>query len=121
MNTHEDLLKRHREILPNWLALYYQQPIALVRGDGRRVWDAEGNEYLDFFAGILTTMSGYNIPEINAAIQEQAAKIVHSSTLYLIEPQIELAEKIAGLSGIPNAKVFFTNSVLQAQPSGEPI
>ena len=46
MSTHEDLLKRHREILPNWLALYYQQPIALVRGDGRRVWDAEGNEYL---------------------------------------------------------------------------
>ncbi len=114
MSTHEDLLKRHREILPNWLALYYQQPIALVRGDGRRVWDAEGNEYLDFFAGILTTMSGYNIPEINAAIQEQAAKIVHSSTLYLIESQIELAEKIAGLSGIPNAKVFFTNSGTEA-------
>ncbi|MEE9472947.1 MAG: aspartate aminotransferase family protein [Acidimicrobiia bacterium] len=114
MSTHEDLLKRHREILPNWLALYYQQPIALVRGDGRRVWDAEGNEYLDFFAGILTTMSGYNIPEINAAIQEQATKIVHSSTLYLIESQIELAEKIAGLSGIPNAKVFFTNSGTEA-------
>ncbi len=114
MSTHEDLLKRHREILPNWLALYYQQPIALVRGDGRRVWDAEGNEYLDFFAGILTTMSGYNIPEINAAIQEQAAKIVHSSTLYLIESQIDLAEKIAGLSGIPNAKVFFTNSGTEA-------
>jgi 4-aminobutyrate aminotransferase len=114
MSTHEDLLKRHREILPNWLALYYQQPIALVRGDGRRVWDAEGNEYLDFFAGILTTMSGYNIPEINAAIQEQAAKIVHSSTLYLIESQIELAEKIAGLSGIPDAKVFFTNSGTEA-------
>ncbi len=114
MSTHEDLLKRHREILPNWLALYYQQPIALVRGDGRRVWDAEGNEYLDFFAGILTTMSGYNIPEINAAIQDQAAKIVHSSTLYLIESQIELAEKIAGLSGIPNAKVFFTNSGTEA-------
>jgi len=114
MSIHEDLLKRHREVLPNWLALYYQQPIALVRGDGRRVWDAEGNEYLDFFAGILTTMSGYNVPEINEAIQEQAAKIVHSSTLYLIESQIELAEKIAGLSGIPDAKVFFTNSGTEA-------
>lgn len=114
MSIHEDLLARHREVLPNWLALYYQQPIELVRGDGRRVWDAEGNEYLDFFAGILTTMSGYNIPEINAAVQEQAAKIVHSSTLYLIESQIELAEKIAGLSGIPNAKVFFTNSGTEA-------
>ena len=114
MSTHADLLKRHREVLPNWLALYYQEPVALVRGDGRRVWDAEGNEYLDFFAGILTTMSGYNVPEINEAIQEQAAKIVHSSTLYLIESQIELAEKIAGLSGIPDAKVFFTNSGTEA-------
>ncbi len=114
MATHADLLARHREVLPNWLALYYTDPISLVRGDGRRVWDAEGNEYLDFFGGILTTMVGYNVPEITAAVQEQAARIVHSSTLYLIEQQIELAEMIARLSGIPDAKVFFTNSGTEA-------
>ncbi len=112
--SHADLLARHREVMPNWLALYYDQPIALVEGDGRYVTDAEGNRYLDFFAGILTNMIGYNVPEIVEAIRDQAGKVVHSSTLYLIENQIALAEKIAELSGIPNAKVFFTASGTEA-------
>jgi 4-aminobutyrate aminotransferase len=114
MGTHEDLLARHRRVLPSWMVLYYQEPIALVDGDGRRVTDAEGNEYLDFFAGILTTMTGYKVPEVVAAIKAQADRMLHTSTLYLIENQIELAEKIAALSGIPDAKVFFTNSGTEA-------
>ncbi|MEX1038282.1 MAG: aspartate aminotransferase family protein [Acidimicrobiia bacterium] len=114
MTTHAELLARHKEVLPSWLALYYDEPISLVDGEGRRVVDAEGNEYLDFFGGILTTMSGYKIPEVVAAIREQANKMLHTSTLYLIESQIELAEKIADLSGIPDAKVFFTNSGTEA-------
>ncbi len=114
MGAHADLYARHQKVLPTWMVLYYQEPISLVSGDGRHVTDAEGNEYLDFFGGILTTMTGYNVPEVVAAIQEQAGKMLHSSTLYLIENQIELAEKIAALSGIPNAKVFFTNSGTEA-------
>ncbi len=114
MGKHSELLSRHRAVLPTWMALYYQEPIAIVDGEGRRVVDAEGTEYLDFFGGILTTMSGYKIPEVVAAIQEQANKMLHTSTLYLIESQIELAEKIAQLSGIPDAKVFFTNSGTEA-------
>ena len=114
MGKHSDLLARHKEILPAWMALYYAEPISLVSGEGRRVVDAEGNEYLDFFGGILTTMSGYNVPEVVDAIKQQADKMLHTSTLYLIESQIELAEKIAGLSGIPDAKVFFTNSGTEA-------
>ncbi len=114
MGTHAELHARHRQVLPSWLALYYEQPIALVDGEGRRVVDAEGNEYLDFFGGILTTMTGYNVPEIVAAVQEQAGKMVHTSTLYLIEQQVELAEKLIALSPIPDAKVFFTNSGTEA-------
>lgn len=114
MTVHAELLKRHKAVLPSWMALYYDQPISLVDGDGRRVTDAEGVTYLDFFGGILTTMTGYNVPEIVAAVTAQAERMVHTSTLYLIEPQIELAEKIAGLSGIPDAKVFFTNSGTEA-------
>ena len=114
MGTHNELLARHRKVLPSWMILYYDEPIALVDGNGRRVVDAEGTEYLDFFGGILTTMTGYNVPEVVAAIKAQADKMLHTSTLYLIESQIELAEKIAGVSGIPDAKVFFTNSGTEA-------
>ncbi len=114
MGLHQELLERHRQVLPSWMALYYAEPIAIVDGEGRRVTDAEGKEYLDFFGGILTTMTGYKVPEVVAAIREQAGKMLHTSTLYLIESQIELAEKLADLSGIPDAKVFFTNSGTEA-------
>jgi len=110
MGIHDDLNTRARSILPSWLAIYYDEPIAIDRGEGRYVWDLEGNKYLDFFGGILTTMTGYNVPEVTAAISEQAGKVLHTSTLYLSEPMVELAEEIAGLSGIPDAKVFFTPS-----------
>ena len=110
MEEHAALLKRHREVMPSWLALYHDPPIALVRGEGCRVWDAEGNEYLDFFGGILTTISGHNVPEVVEAIREQAGRILHSSTAYLIEPAIELAEKIAELAPVDDAKVFFLPS-----------
>ena len=114
MGKHAELLGRHTEVLPSWMALYYEDPISLVDGEGRHVTDAEGNTYLDFFGGILTTMSGYRIPAVVNAIKMQADRMLHTSTLYLIESQIELAEKIAGLSGIPDAKVFFTNSGSEA-------
>jgi 4-aminobutyrate aminotransferase len=56
--------------MPSWLALYYDEPISLVRGEGCRVWDAEGNEYLDFFGGILTTISGHSVPEVVDAVRD---------------------------------------------------
>ncbi len=114
MSTHEDLLARHRAVMPSWLALYYEHPIALVGGQGCWVEDAGGRRYLDFFGGILTTMIGHNVPEVVAAIRDQAGRILHSSTLYLIEAQIELAERIAALSGIGDARVFFTTSGSEA-------
>lgn len=114
MGAHRELLERHRAVLPSWLALYYDEPIALVRGEGRRVWDAEGRAYLDLFGGILTTMTAHALPEVVEAVQAQAARIMHTSTLYLIEQQIELAEEIARMAPIPDAKVFFTTSGTEA-------
>ena len=114
MGKHAELLGRHNEVMPSWMALYYKDPISLVDGEGRYVTDAEGNTYLDFFGGILVTMSGYKVPGVVQAIKDQAERMLHTSTLYLIEQQIELAEKIADLSGIPDAKVFFTNSGTEA-------
>jgi 4-aminobutyrate aminotransferase len=117
-NPHDpqtELLARHRAVIPHWVALNYDQPIEIVSGSGNRVTDGAGNGYLDFFAGILTNMIGYNVPEVREAVERQLATgVVHTSTLYLLRGQIELAEKIAKLSGIPDAKVFFTNSGTEA-------
>jgi len=111
----DDLLARHRALLPSWLTLYYEQPIEIVGGSDRRVRDADGREYLDFFGGILTNILGYGVPEVRAAVDEVLDRgVVHTSTLYLIRDQVELAERIARLSGIPDAKVFFTSSGTEA-------
>ncbi|MBO4141505.1 aspartate aminotransferase family protein [Micromonospora tulbaghiae] len=113
--TSDDLLARHRAVLPTWMPLYYAEPLELVAGSGRRVTDAAGRTYLDFFGGVLTTMVGHDIPEIREAVERQLRTgLVHTSTLYLIRQQVELAEKIARLSGIPDARVFFTNSGTEA-------
>ncbi|MFI7305682.1 aspartate aminotransferase family protein [Micromonospora aurantiaca] len=113
--TSDDLLARHRAVLPSWMPLYYAEPLELVAGSGRRVTDAAGRTYLDFFGGVLTTMVGHDIPEIREAVERQLRTgLVHTSTLYLIRQQVELAEKIARLAGIPDARVFFTNSGTEA-------
>jgi 4-aminobutyrate aminotransferase len=110
-----DLLARHRAVIPSWAGLYYDQPIEIVSGKGCRVTDANGRSYLDFFAGILTNMLGYDVAEVREAVERQLSTgVVHTSTLYLIRSQVELAEKIARLSNIENAKVFFTNSGSEA-------
>jgi 4-aminobutyrate aminotransferase len=108
------LLDRTRAVLPSWLAIYYEDPIEIERGEGRRVWDAQGNAYLDFFGGILTTMTAHALPEVTKAVSEQAGRIIHSSTLYLNRPMVELAEQIATVSAIPDAKVFLTTSGTEA-------
>ncbi|MEV6913105.1 aspartate aminotransferase family protein [Amycolatopsis sp. NPDC051071] len=113
--TDADLLARHKAVLPSWLALYYDEPIEIVHAQDRRVIDSTGRSYLDFFAGILTNSMGYDVSAISDAVRKQLdTGILHTSTLYLIRSQVELAERIAKLSGIPDAKVFFTNSGTEA-------
>lgn len=110
-----DLLARHRAALPRWVAPMYEQPIEIVSGSGCRVTDATGRSYLDFFGGVLTTMIGYDVAEVREAVTRQLATgLAHTSTLYLIRSQVELAEKIARVSGLPDPKVFLCNSGTEA-------
>ncbi|RNL84744.1 aspartate aminotransferase family protein [Halostreptopolyspora alba] len=110
-----DLRARHHAVMPSWLSLYYDTPMEVVSGQGARVTDADGHTYLDFFCGIVTNMLGYDVAEVREAVERQLASgVVHTSTLYLIRGQVEVAERIARLSGIPDAKVFFTNSGTEA-------
>ncbi|NHD16923.1 MULTISPECIES: aspartate aminotransferase family protein [unclassified Actinopolyspora] len=111
---HARLARRRAAVLPSWLGTLYSEPIDIESGSGRHVHDAEGNRYLDFFGGILTTMTGHAVPEVTEAVSEQAGRILHSSTLYLNEPMIELAERVAELSEIEDPRVFFTTSGTEA-------
>jgi predicted acetylornithine/succinylornithine family transaminase len=92
---------------------YGRLPIMFVRGEGTRLWDSEGREYLDFLAGLAVTGLGHAHPEVAAAIAEQARTLVHVSNLYYTEPQPRLAARIDELLG-GNGRVFFCNSGAEA-------
>ncbi len=104
----------------DWIELehkYYQstfkrQPMALVRGEGVRVWDTDDKVYLDFVAGIAVNVLGHCHPAIVKAVQEQVTQLVHVSNLYYNVRQIELAELLGQLSG--GMRSFFSNSGAEA-------
>jgi len=112
-NTQAILDKQKKYLSPNHI-LYYTDPLPIDHGDGMYVWDVEGNRYLDFFAGILTTSVGHNRPEVVEAAHEQASKIIHSSTLYPNEAHVNLAEKIAEISPGNLQVSYFTTSGTEA-------
>jgi predicted acetylornithine/succinylornithine family transaminase len=93
-------------------ATYTRYPIALVRGKGARVWDADGKEYLDFLAGIAVNGLGHCHPAVVRAIERQAKKLLHVSNLYHIQPQAELARELCRHSFAD--RVFFCNSGAEA-------
>jgi len=111
MSRTEDLMQRAKTRL---LQNYKQQPVALVRGQGCAVWDADGREYLDLLGGIATCALGHCHPEVVAAAQKQMATLWHVSNVFYSEPQIELAERIGEASGLPGARAFFCNSGAEA-------
>ncbi len=107
-------IEKHKEFLFPAVATYYQEPLALVKGEGEKVWDDKGNEYLDCFGGVLTVSIGHANPRVNAAWKEQVDKIAHTSTLYANGPQGDLAEKLAEITPGNLKKSFFTNSGTEA-------
>jgi acetylornithine/N-succinyldiaminopimelate aminotransferase len=91
---------------------YARYPVLLVRGKGTRVWDLEGEEYLDFVSGLAVCNLGHCHPKVVKAIQDQAEKLIHVSNFYYIEPQIQLASLLCKHSFAD--KVFFCNSGAEA-------
>jgi acetylornithine/N-succinyldiaminopimelate aminotransferase len=96
-------------VVPN----YGRYDLALVRGQGSRVWDEEGKEYLDFGAGIAVSTVGHAHPRLLEALKRQAHELIHTSNLYYTRPQGELARKLVEIVGSPG-KVFFSNSGAEA-------
>jgi 4-aminobutyrate aminotransferase-like enzyme len=93
---------------------YYDEPLTLTGGEGTRVKDDAGNEYLDAFAGIATNTLGYGDNAVAQAVADQAKKLVHVSTLYLTEEMLDLAETVASVAPEGMTKSFFSNSGSEA-------
>lgn len=91
---------------------YARMPVEFVRGEGARLWDAEGNEYLDFLCGISVTNLGHCHPRVVEAVREQVGKLMHVSNLFYTEPAMRLAQRLSESS--LGGKVFFCNSGAEA-------
>jgi len=91
---------------------YNRQPVAFVRGEGAYLWDEAGKRYLDAVAGVAVNGLGHGHPKLVKAVSEQAASLIHSSNLYRVLRQEELADKLCALSGMD--KAFFCNSGCEA-------
>ena len=94
------------------MPVYQPLPVAFVRGQGCRLWDAEGKEYLDFMAGIAVVGVGHCHPHVVAAIARQSSRLMHTSNLYYIGPQAQLAQRLAEISFAD--RCFFANSGAEA-------
>jgi acetylornithine/N-succinyldiaminopimelate aminotransferase len=108
--TNAELVQRAQAVL---FQNYRTQPIALVRGEGTSVWDADGKRYLDFIGGIATVSVGHANPRVREALIEQSKLLWHASNLYVTEPQIRLAEKLTKASASLK-RAFFCNSGTEA-------
>jgi len=110
----EEILEKQKAYLFPSVITYYDEPLILERGRGLHLYDIEGREYLDFFGGILTVIAGHCNDRITDALVEQARTLQHVSTLFPTLPQVELAEKFAGIAPGRLQKSFFTNSGTEA-------
>jgi 4-aminobutyrate aminotransferase len=109
-----ETVRKHKEFMFPAVATYYEEPLALVRGEGMYVWDDAGKRYLDCFGGVLTISVGHANPRVNEAIIEQVKTLQHTSTLYANKPQADLAERLHQITPGRLKKSFFTNSGTEA-------
>lgn len=113
MNKDEIVLANQECLFPA-VFHYYSEPLVLTRAKDQFVWDADGNQYLDFFGGILTVSVGHCNDRVNAAVHAQVDKLQHVSTVFATEPQAALARKIADIAPGAGWKSFFSTSGTEA-------
>jgi acetylornithine aminotransferase len=106
-----DMAKRWDAVM---MGNYGTPPVALVRGEGARVWDDDGREYVDLVGGIAVNVLGHGHPAVVEAVTRQVQTLGHTSNLAMHEPGVRLAERLVGLLGLPDARVLFCNSGAEA-------
>ncbi len=114
MNLAQQLVARKREYLVPCVYHFYQRPPVLVRGEGAYLFDAAGRRYLDCYSGVSVVNAGHSNPDIIEPAIEQLRRLQHTTTIYLTEPMLELAEAIAGLAPSPLRRTFFCASGSEA-------
>ena len=112
--TKEEIVLASQECLFPAVFHYYREPLVLTRAKDQFIWDADGNQYLDFFGGILTVSVGHCNDRVNAAVRAQMDTLQHVSTVFATEPQAALARKIADIAPGKGWKSFFTTSGTEA-------
>ena len=114
--TREEILLAQQEFLFPAVFHYFDTPLVVTRAKDQFVYDADGNEYLDFFGGIVTISVGHWNETVTAQVHEQMDRLQHVSTVFANEPQAALAKRIAGITpgGGALRKSFFTNSGTEA-------
>ncbi|MGH9505356.1 MAG: aspartate aminotransferase family protein [Terriglobales bacterium] len=113
--THDELVLAHQKFLFPAVFHYFRQPLVLTRAQDQFCYDDAGQQYLDFFGGIVTVSVGHQNPKVDGAVKAQLAKLTHVSTCFLTEPLLELAQKLAKITpGGKLTKSFFTNSGTEA-------
>lgn len=110
----EEIIQKQKEYLWACVSTYYERPLVVERGQGMYLYDAEGKQYLDYFGGVKVMSVGHGHPKVTAAIMAQLQKIAYTSTLYVNEPQVKLAEKLAQITPGRLKKTYFTNSGTEA-------
>jgi 4-aminobutyrate aminotransferase-like enzyme len=113
--TKDEIILANKEFLFPAVFHYFKEPLVVSHAKDQYVWDADGNQYLDFFGGIVTVSVGHCNEQITKKVHEQLDKLQHVSTVFATEPQVALAKKVAGIT--PNGaltKSFFTNSGTEA-------
>jgi 4-aminobutyrate aminotransferase len=113
--TRDEILLAHKEHLFPSVFHYFSEPLVLTHAKDQFVYDADGNEYMDFFGGIVTVSVGHCNAEVNRRVHEQVDRLQHVSTLFATEPAVALAKHIAELTPSGRlSKCFFTNSGTEA-------
>src|SRR6202051_2109419 len=114
MNKDEILLAQKEFLFPS-VFHYFKEPVVMSHAKDQYVWDIDGNQYLDFFGGIVTVSVGHCNETVNRKVHEQMDKLQHVSTVFANAPQHGLAKRIAGITpGGKLTKSFFTNSGTEA-------
>src|SRR6516225_4068469 len=113
--TKEEIIIANKEYLFPAVFHFYKEPLVVARAKDQYVWDADGNQYLDFLGGIVTISVGHCNEQVNAKVHKQLDTLQHVSTVFANEPQAALAKKIASITpGGKLTKSFFTNSGTEA-------